>query len=71
MASVYLSFLSDNTVLYKLVVQCKVEMAIEVSIVAMNANYYNVYSVIRIQLCTWTTNLYSALQVGYPCAELK
>jgi hypothetical protein len=23
----------------------------------MNANYYNVYSVIRVQLCTWTTNL--------------
>jgi hypothetical protein len=43
---------------------CKVEMApIRISsIVAMNANYYNVYSVIRVQLCTWTTNLQSTVQ---------
>ena len=32
-----------------------------ISIVAMNVNYYNVYSVIRIQLCTWTTNLQSTV----------
>jgi hypothetical protein len=31
------------------------------SIVAMNANYYNVYSVIRVQLRTWTTNLQSTV----------
>jgi hypothetical protein len=38
---------------------CKVEMEsiVEISIVAMNVNYYNVYSVFRVQLCTWTTNL--------------
>jgi hypothetical protein len=28
----------------------------------MNANYYNVYSVIRVQLRTWTTNLQSTVQ---------
>ena len=27
----------------------------------MNVNFYNVYSVIRIQLCTWTTNLQSTV----------
>ena len=30
----------------------------------MNVNYYNVYSVIRIQLCTWTTNLQSTVASG-------
>ena len=38
---------------------------IVISIVAMNVNYYNVYSVIRIQLCTWTTNLQSTVQLAY------
>ena len=41
-----------------------------ISIVAMNVNYYNVYSVIRIQLCTWTTNLQSTVLPSLNCSKL-
>ena len=34
-----------------------------VYVLAKHSSYYNVYSVIRIQLCTWTTNLQSSVSV--------
>ena len=40
---------------------CANYYVVVISIVTMNINYYNVYSVIRIQLCTWTSNLQSTV----------